>query len=142
MNFPFQKNVIDEIGTEQLALEFAELIEPGDLIVINGDLGSGKTFFVKKAVSKFGIHNASSPTFSLVNEYSGKYKIYHFDFYRINKMTELLDIGINDYLNDEKAIIFIEWGSMFPNIIPHQRIEVTITIKENFSREFNFKKYD
>jgi len=142
LNFPFEKKVITESDTENLAMEFAEVINPGDLIVLNGDLGSGKTFFIKKVISKFGIYNASSPTFSLVNEYSGQFKIYHFDFYRINNKTELLDIGINDYFNNEEAIIFIEWGNLFPEILPNQRIEINIILNEDFSRGVKFKKYD
>ncbi|HKJ80666.1 MAG TPA: tRNA (adenosine(37)-N6)-threonylcarbamoyltransferase complex ATPase subunit type 1 TsaE [Ignavibacteriaceae bacterium] len=142
MNLPNTAKVFSEDETGILAIEFSKMIKNGDVIILNGDLGTGKTFFVKALAKNFGIANVSSPTFAIVNEYYGSKKIYHFDFYRIEKATELFDIGINDYLNDMEAITFIEWGNLFPEVFPEKRIEVNISMNEDVSRNFEIKKYE
>ena len=84
MILPCTKIAEDEKHTIKIASEFASCINPGDLVALTGDLGAGKTFFVKAVCAGLGIENVTSPTFSIVNEYSGKYLVNHFDFYRIN----------------------------------------------------------
>lgn len=129
----------NELETIKLAEAFAEQIAPGDFIALNGDLGSGKTFFVKAALKKLNVFNAASPTFAIVNSYLGKHKIYHFDFYRIKKAEELLDIGIHDYINDDDAIIFAEWSGLFPQILPKKRFEINFTIINDAEREISIE---
>jgi len=131
--------IYSEKETKQLAEDFAKELIAGQTVVINGELGAGKTFFIKSAAAVFGINNVNSPTFALVNEYFGKFKIYHFDFYRINEIKELYDIGFDDYLNDDEAIVFIEWGNLFQEILPHKRTEIEIKVMEDFSREIIIK---
>jgi tRNA threonylcarbamoyladenosine biosynthesis protein TsaE len=142
LNFPVVAKIFSEKETAELAGEFSLELKKGETVVINGELGAGKTFFIKNAAIVFGINNVSSPTFALVNEYSGKIKIYHFDFYRINDIKELYDIGFDDYLNDDEAVLFIEWGNLFPEILPHKRIEIEIKVFEDFSREISIKRND
>lgn len=131
-----------EKETEQIALNFISEIKSGDIVVLNGPLGSGKTFFVKKIADHFKISNTSSPTFAIVNEYLGNRKLYHFDFYRINSINELHDIGFEDYLSDSDAIIFIEWGELFPEILPQSRYEIQIDLNDDDSRKIVVKKYE
>ena len=142
MKFPFEKEVVSENETKELALSFAKEIKDGQTIVLNGELGAGKTFFVKYAVTVWGISFASSPSFTIVNIYNGERRIYHFDFYRIKNKEELLDIGFNDYLNDQEAIIFIEWGNLIPEILPESRIEININMSQDSNRNFRFVKHD
>ena len=151
MEYPFKKKIFSEEETARLAVLFAEELKPGDVVVLNGNLGAGKTFFIKNVVRALGGDNVNSPTFAIVNEYNGNYKIYHFDFYRINEIVELYDIGFNDYLNDSESIIFIEWGNLLPEALPKKRIDIDITMEEDFlgihpdsvgTREFNFIKHD
>jgi len=142
VDYPFTVSSASEDETKKIASDFASLLNGGEVIVLNGNLGSGKTFFIKHALKKLGMNNVNSPTFAIVNEYQGKLKAYHFDFYRISFPSELFEIGFNDYLNDTDSIIFIEWGNFFPEILPPKRIEINITIKEDFNREFYFQKYD
>ena len=142
MKYPFSLKIFSEAETKNIALEFSKDLKKGDLVVLNGDLGTGKTFFVKAIGKIFGINNVSSPTFALVNEYSGKFRIYHLDFYRIEKSEEIYDIGFNDYINDNESIMFIEWGELFPEILPHKRFEIKIIINEDFSRSFIINRYD
>jgi tRNA threonylcarbamoyladenosine biosynthesis protein TsaE len=135
MNFPFTKNITSEKETKQVAKEFASVLRGGDIVLLEGNLGAGKTFFVKEVCGYFNITEASSPTFALVNEYYGDYKIYHFDFYRIKKINELFDIGIDDYLSDEDAIKFIEWAELFPDAVLDYNFLVKITLSQNGERE-------
>lgn len=141
MEYPFLTKILNEEETIKLTESFSSTLKGGDVIVLNGNLGSGKTFFIKNALKNLNIKNVSSPTFSLINEYAGKFKVYHFDFYRINNKIELYDIGFDDYLNNENSIVFIEWGNLFPELLPSKRIEIEIKINEDFTREFEFKKY-
>jgi tRNA threonylcarbamoyladenosine biosynthesis protein TsaE len=142
LDFPFEYISYSEDDTITLAKNFVRELSEGTLVVLNGDLGTGKTFFIKCLLKNFNVTNAISPTFAIVNEYYGNKKFYHFDFYRINKKSELIDIGITDYFNDEKAIIFIEWGSMFEDILPSKRIEINIIYNPDNSRLFTFNKYE
>lgn len=139
MEFPFSKTVKSEKETAKLAAEFADEISPGDVIVLNGQLGAGKTFFIKQALLKLGIDTVNSPSFAIINEYKGKIKYYHADFFRLKNIEELYDIGWQDYLNDDEAVLFIEWGNLLPAALPNKKLEIDILLNENISREFNFK---
>ena len=141
MELPFATTVNDEKGTEELAIIFAKELQKGQVIVLNGNLGSGKTFFIKKVMQQFGINHVNSPSFAIVNEFEGKIKAYHFDFYRLKNLEELIDIGWQDYLNDTDAIIFIEWGELINEALPKERLEIIITILEGTMRRFEFIKY-
>ncbi len=141
MILPFSTTVNSEDETIHVANEFGKLLKASDIIALTGDLGTGKTFFVKSILKLFGIEEVTSPTFSIVNTYSGEAKINHFDFYRIKKVVELYDIGFEEYLNDSSAITFVEWAEMFEEILPKNiyrielkhlgisKREITISIK-------------
>lgn len=142
MQFPYSHISNSEEETKQIAYEFADFITEGMIIILNGNLGAGKTLFIQSVLKKFQIGEVNSPTFSIVNEYSGIKKFFHFDFYRINKKNELYDIGIEDYFNDSQSIIFIEWGNLFEDILPKKRIEINILYDDFDTRTFNFLKYE
>jgi len=131
-----------ELETENIALTFLNEIKSGDVVVLNGPLGSGKTFFVRKIAEHYKIYNTSSPTFAIVNEYIGDKKIYHFDFYRINSINELHDIGFEDYIADSESITFIEWGELFPDILPNSRYEIQFYLNDDDSRKIAITKYE
>ena len=142
MGIHYSRKSISEKETLEIAIEFSKFLKEGMTISLIGNLGAGKTFFIKKVLEQFDINSANSPTFSIVNEYTGKKKFYHFDFYRINSEVELIDIGIEDYFSDDEAIIFIEWSDMFPQILPSNRVEILINVLEDSSRIFDFKEYE
>ncbi len=144
MSFSAEHISRSEEDTKHIALEFLTELKAGDIVVLNGELGTGKTFFIKKIAEALGITNANSPTFAIVNEYRTEsgLKIYHFDFYRINKEAELHDIGIEDYLSDNEAITFIEWGELFPELLPQKRFEIKIEEIENEQRKFSFFRFN
>ncbi len=107
------------------------------IIKLNGNLGSGKTTLVKEILALNSNDNITSPSFSLVNEYSGKFKIIHIDFYRINNIEELYDIGLTDYFLEENTIVFIEWSELYPDLIPENSWEITIEYNNNL-RNYKF----
>lgn len=101
--------------TMRIAKEFAEELKPGRVIGLKGNLGSGKTQFVKGICEHFKVKEVvNSPTFILVNEYEGTngekkaFKVYHFDLYRLNSASELEVIGFNEYINNN-SLVLIEW---------------------------------
>tara|TARA_B100001939_G_C16819212_1_gene563598 strand:- start:129 stop:557 length:429 start_codon:yes stop_codon:yes gene_type:complete len=141
LKFPYEKICLNIEDTKELAIEFAKNISAGDLIVLNGNLGSGKTFFVKEVLFQFGINNVTSPSFAIVNEYGKDNKFYHFDFYRLKNKNELDDIGFQDYLNDFDSIFFIEWGELFSEALPKNFIEIRIENLGESKRKFGITKH-
>ena len=135
MNLPFEKKISTLEDSKRVANNFSTIIKNSDVIIFNGNLGSGKTTIIKMICDNFGIVDASSPTFSIVNEYIGEKKIYHFDFYRIRKIDELYDIGFEEYLNDQHAVVFIEWGNLMPEILPINHYELEISFSDNNERK-------
>ena len=115
-------------NTYEIASEFASKLKPGDIITLDGDLGAGKTAFVRGLVSGLGISDAvSSPTFTIVNEYRhGEVPLFHFDLYRLECDDDLYGIGWDHYL-DEKGICVIEWSDIMPDVfcMPHYKIYIS-----------------
>jgi len=140
-HFPSKIKTSSESESASIATDFMLSCKKGDRVVLNGNLGAGKTFFIKAALSSIGIKNVNSPSFAIVNEYQNKFHIYHFDFYRLKSSSELFDIGWQDYLNHDDSIIFIEWGERFPSVLPTERIEINIDIMNESEREFRFEKF-
>ena len=108
-----------EEETRNIAKKFAEKLKVGDIIVLSGDLGTGKTKFTQGILSFFDLEDEiSSPTFTIVNEYNAKdgTNIYHFDVYRLSDSDEFLAIGGEEYF--EKGICIIEWGEMIEDVLP------------------------
>ncbi|MBN2778166.1 MAG: tRNA (adenosine(37)-N6)-threonylcarbamoyltransferase complex ATPase subunit type 1 TsaE [Bacteroidales bacterium] len=122
------------------AKEFINLTANDKIFLFKGEMGSGKTTFIKAICSELGVsQEVTSPTFAIVNEYetSRGQQIYHFDLYRIDKIEELLDIGFEEYLNSD-ALIFIEWPELAENIIHEPTLTVNIIIAESGKREISF----
>lgn len=112
-----------EKDTINYAKKLAVHLKKGDIIVLNGDLGSGKTKFTQGILSFFGLENEiSSPTFTIVNEYNSIIPIYHFDVYRLQDVEEFYAIGGTEYF--EKGICIIEWGKIIQEALPSSYIEI------------------
>ena len=104
--------------TMQFGKQLANVIEPGDVFKLEGELGAGKTTFIKGVVKALGYKGiVSSPTFTLINEYNVNPKIVHIDCYREQNIDRWFFLGINDYF-DDNSIIFIEWPEILETIIP------------------------
>lgn len=121
--------------TLDFARNFAKDLILGDVIVLIGDLGSGKTKFTEGILSFFGIENEiSSPTFTIVNEYiSNNITIYHFDVYRLKDSSDFYNIGGDEYF--DKGISIIEWGDIIKDALPPKYTKITferVLENENF----------
>ena len=131
MNIVFSLDQIQEVAKQILAQN------PKKIILFNGEMGVGKTTLIKQLCKSLGVEDAtSSPTFSLVNEYytANNQIVYHFDFYRLNKETEALDMGVDDYLYSGNWC-FIEWSEKIANLIPEEHSTVTISLLSDGKRE-------
>lgn len=116
--------------TVSLAEKFSKTLEKGDVIAFFGDLGAGKTAFVSGISKGLGCSEAYSPTFAIVNEYSGEIPLIHFDMYRISTWEDLESTGYFDYL-ERDCIICIEWSENIINALPEDCINITISKLEN-----------
>jgi tRNA threonylcarbamoyladenosine biosynthesis protein TsaE len=108
---------VDE--TRALGARVAAGADSGDCYVLEGDLGAGKTEFVRGFVSSLsGTAAVRSPSFSILNIYeTGRFPVYHFDFYRLAGASELVEIGFHEYVSGA-GVCLIEWGTMFPEVLP------------------------
>lgn len=111
------------------------------VFLFNGDMGAGKTTFIKAICTALGVTDqATSPTFSIVNEYvAGDKKVYHFDFYRLKNQTEALDMGCEEYFYSGNYC-FIEWPSQIPDLLPQHYVNINITVLAGGGREISFEK--
>lgn len=129
-----------EDNTLDFAKKIASFMKLGDIIILNGDLGSGKTKFAEGFLSFFGLRNeVSSPTFTIVNEYNAKdINIFHFDVYRLSSSDEFYAIGGEDYFSS--GICIIEWGNIIKDVLPNDFIEISFSksdVDDNY-RILNF----
>ena len=110
--------------TKKIAKQLASKLKKGDVIVLSGDLGAGKTKFTEGILEYFGLENEiSSPTFTIINEYSkGDVNIYHFDVYRLEDIDEFYAVGGEEYF--DKGICLIEWGEMLEEILPKNHMKI------------------
>ncbi len=116
-----------EKETIEIAKQFASTLKPNDIIVLSGDLGSGKTKFTEGILDYFGFKDEiSSPTFTIVNEYKNdKVKIFHFDVYRLADLDEFYAIGGEEYF--DKGICIIEWGEQIEEALPKNYIKISFS---------------
>lgn len=122
--------------TIQFGKDFAKELLPGDVVCLEGDLGAGKTHFVKGIASFFGVkeERVSSPTFTLINEYQGSVPIFHFDCYRLENEREALEIGTEEYFYGE-GVSIVEWPQKIRNLIPPDSVWISIKHSGDTKRE-------
>lgn len=125
MNFKILSNSEEE--TLELGARFARILEPGDVIALDGDLGAGKTVFTRGFSKEMGVtSHVSSPTFTIVNEYvGGRLPVFHFDTYRLENSDDFLDAGLDDYFYNE-GICIIEWSTIIEDVLPDNTIHIKI----------------
>lgn len=121
--------------TEKIAEKLAKGLSCGDVICLDGELGAGKTAFTKGLCRALGVEeHISSPTYTIVNCYSGSINVYHIDAYRIEDSDEMYEIGFEDYLSD--GICIIEWSVRIADILPQRRIEISISRDLSFDENY------
>lgn len=124
-----------EAETIEIGERLGRILEKGDIVTLNGDLGAGKTHFTKGIARGLGVEDyVTSPTFTIVNEYSGRIPLYHFDVYRIDDIYEMYEIGFEEYLYGE-GICIIEWSNIIKDLLPKNTIDITINRLEENIRE-------
>ena len=127
----------NENETREFAKNLASILKKGDVIVLSGELGAGKTKFVEGILEHFNLQDEiSSPTFTIVNEYQNdEINIYHFDLYRLSDIYEFENIGGEEYFN--KGICIFEWGELIEDILPNDYIKINF---ERIGNEENYRK--
>jgi tRNA threonylcarbamoyladenosine biosynthesis protein TsaE len=113
--------------TAAIAGALAGVLVAGDVIALSGDLGAGKTTFVRSAAQALGVTEpVTSPTFTIVHEYDGALPVVHVDAYRLDSAAEFVSVGSDEFLTDD-TIAFIEWAQHVEGALPSDRIEVSLT---------------
>lgn len=124
MEYKFTSHSEEE--TLELAQNFESEKFPNMVICLNGELGSGKTLFVKGIANALGINESiTSPTFTIVKEYDGELPLYHFDVYRLDGNTD--GVGIEEYFN-KNGVVVIEWANTIKDILPEERLEIKFKV--------------
>ena len=122
----------------QLAKKLGEKAKKGEIYCLEGELGTGKTVFAKGFAKGLGIEEiVDSPTFTIVKEYQGREKLYHFDVYRIEDVEELQEIGFSEMISGD-AICLIEWASQIEEEIPKDA--KWITIEKDLEKGFDYRR--
>lgn len=127
-------------GLSSVAEEFLKCIEGKRIIAFYGPMGSGKTTFITALCKTLGVEDVvNSPTFTIVNEYrtEAAVPVYHFDFYRINKIQEALDLGFYEYMESD-GLCLIEWPENIEELLPEETLKVFITVNNDGERVFSF----
>jgi tRNA threonylcarbamoyladenosine biosynthesis protein TsaE len=117
--------------TRDLAAAIAEVARAGDVILLAGDLGAGKTAFVQGFGRGLGVDEPiTSPTFTLAHEYEGRLHVHHVDVYRLEHLAEVFDIGLPELLDDD-AVVIVEWGDVIVPAIPNDYLEVRLELGDD-----------
>lgn len=146
-NMRFTSNSPDD--TEKVGFCLGSIVKKGYVVCLIGDLGAGKTEFVKGFARGVGVEDyITSPTFTIINEYRGRLPLYHFDVYRLDGTDDMQDIGYEEYFYGD-GVSVIEWADLIMDIIPHENIIVSISKDleegENFREiiiEFSGETYE
>jgi len=128
---PLRAHTASAVQTQDLAEVLAGIVQAGDLLVLAGEMGAGKTAFAQGFARGLGITEAvTSPTFTIIREYAGDpLDLHHLDVYRLDSLREVADLGLGEML-DEDAVMLVEWGDAVLPALPDQYLEVRIVFGE------------
>ncbi|MBQ9795452.1 MAG: tRNA (adenosine(37)-N6)-threonylcarbamoyltransferase complex ATPase subunit type 1 TsaE [Clostridia bacterium] len=122
--------------TKELANDFANRLKGGEVVLLNGDLGAGKTTFTQFVFAALNVEQVvSSPTFAILKSYHGKFELHHFDTYRITT-EEAIEAGFDEIINEKNSVKFIEWSENISPLIPDKNIKINIKYINENEREF------
>ncbi|KAB7704486.1 tRNA (adenosine(37)-N6)-threonylcarbamoyltransferase complex ATPase subunit type 1 TsaE [Bacillus aerolatus] len=123
--------------TQAFAERLAELLTPGDVLLLEGDLGAGKTTFTQGLAKGLGVsRNVNSPTFTIIKEYKGRLPLYHMDVYRVSDAEE--DLGFDEYFYGN-GVCVVEWAHLIEQQLPEHYLKVMISHKGNDEREIRLE---
>jgi tRNA threonylcarbamoyladenosine biosynthesis protein TsaE len=124
--------------TRIVGASLAAVTLPGDVVSLSGDLGAGKTVLVQGLAAALGVPGrVTSPTFTIHQQYEGRFTLSHVDVYRLESFQEVLDLGLEEIM--ENSILVIEWGDAIAQLLPRRRLEVRLQILDDGSREMTFR---
>jgi tRNA threonylcarbamoyladenosine biosynthesis protein TsaE len=140
----YEKNTIDPAETFQLASNLAELLQPGDVICLEGDLGAGKTTFTKGLAKGLDVmKTVNSPTFTIIKEYKGRLPLYHMDVYRVADSYE--DLGFDEYFEGD-GVSVVEWAHLIEEQLPTETLTIYLYHEGSEKRKIVFapkgKRYE
>ncbi len=127
---------VDE--TRIVGAALAPMLLPGDVISLTGDLGAGKTALVQGIAAASGVEDrVTSPTFTIVHHYRGRYPLIHIDVYRLNSFQEVIDLGFEEFL-DPQSVVLVEWGDAITPLLPRRHLEIELrqTDTEDLNERF------
>lgn len=123
----------NEAATTSFGKKLSNLLQPGDFICLDGDLGAGKTFLSKGIIKALGVTEyVTSPSYTIVNEYEGQFPIYHFDVYRIDDIDEMYEIGYEEYFYGE-GVCLVEWANMISELLPKNHYQINLKMGDDFT---------
>jgi tRNA threonylcarbamoyladenosine biosynthesis protein TsaE len=128
---------VSDRETINLGQKIGTLLVAGDVVGLVGELGSGKTWFAKGLALGLGVSPntiITSPSFTLINEYEGRYKFFHMDVYRLESLSDLLSAGLDEYFYKD-GVVAMEWADRWPEILPSWWLKVELIIIDDISRE-------
>ena len=129
-----------DIETKEKGAQFSRYIQPGEIYTLNGNLGSGKTTFMKGILKGLNFNGSvTSPTYTLINEYDADYNIIHLDCYREKKLERWLNIGLTDYF-DGNNIIFIEWADFIESLLPEKTKNISFEVVNDSERYIKYNE--
>lgn len=126
--------------TKKIASDFAADLKGGEVVLLNGDLGAGKTTFTQFVFKALGVKDVvTSPTFAILKSYEGKFKFHHFDTYRITT-EEAIEAGFDEIFQEKESVIFVEWSENIASLLPNDCIRVNIKYINENEREYEIVK--
>ena len=128
--------------TKKLGIALGKVLRSGDLVAFTGELGSGKTTMIQGICEGLGVQEkVTSPTFVLITTYEGRVPVHHFDLYRLERREEFLNLGYEEYFNDQ-GITLIEWSEKIKDLLPTQRIEIHLLRQKENEREIEIVPFE
>ena len=122
--------------TQEIGVKIGCQLNPGDVVALVGDLGVGKTCLTQGIARGAGVYQdqtVNSPSYILINEYEGKIPVYHIDLYRLERLEDIIALGLEEYLEGE-GVCVIEWADRLGELLPESYIQVSITGEDEFTR--------
>jgi tRNA threonylcarbamoyladenosine biosynthesis protein TsaE len=127
--------------TQRVGATLGRLLRAGDVVLLSGELGAGKTTFTKGLAEGLGVEGyVNSPTFTLVNEYQGRLPVYHLDCYRLESGREALDFGIEEYIYGD-GVTIIEWFERITEILPAEKLIIRLKHLNETKRDLRFEPF-
>ena len=130
--------------TQEIGVRIGRQLSPGDVVALIGDLGVGKTCLTQGIARGAGVcqdETVNSPSYILINEYEGKIPIYHIDLYRLERLEDIIALGLEDYLEGD-GICVIEWADRMGELLPESHIQVKITAEDESTRAIEVSSID